>query len=120
MPPVEDDVREIPAPMQREAELAVFAALADPTRRQLLELLVEVGRASATVLAGHVPVSRQMVVKHLRLLEAAGLVGGARAGREVLYVAQTGPLDASARWLTELSQTCHRRQDGDHVSASGA
>jgi DNA-binding transcriptional ArsR family regulator len=84
-------------------EVAVLAALIDPTRRRLLDVLVEVGRASATGLADHLPVSRQAVVKHLNVLEAAGLVGAVRAGREVIYVAEPGPLNASARWLAELS-----------------
>ena len=87
----------------------VLAALADPTRRQLLDALVDVGRASATTLAGRLPVSRQAVVKHLQVLEIAGLVTGVRAGREVLYSARPAPLTASARWLSELSATWDRR-----------
>jgi DNA-binding transcriptional ArsR family regulator len=82
---------------------AVLAALADPTRRQLLDVPVHLGRASATTLANRLPVSRQAVVKHLHVLEAAGLVEGVRAGREVLYVASSRPLDASSRWLANLS-----------------
>lgn len=82
---------------------AVLAALADPMRRRLLDVLVDAGRASATTLGGRLPVSRQAVGKHLRVLEAAGLVEGVRAGREVLYSARPDPLDASARWLASLS-----------------
>jgi DNA-binding transcriptional ArsR family regulator len=88
---------------------AVLAALADPTRRQLLDVLVDAGRASATTLAGRLPVSRQAVVKHLHVLETAGLVEGVRAGREVLYSARPDPLDASARWLADLSAAWDRR-----------
>jgi DNA-binding transcriptional ArsR family regulator len=87
----------------------VLAALADPTRRQLLDLLVDVGRASATSLAAHLPVSRQAVVKHLQVLEGADLVVRLRVGREVLFSADTGPLDASARWLADLSSAWDRR-----------
>jgi DNA-binding transcriptional ArsR family regulator len=54
-------------------------------------------------------VSRQAVVKHLQVLEAAGLVQAARAGREVLYSVRPEPLDASARWLAELSAAWDRR-----------
>lgn len=82
---------------------AVLAALADPTRRLLLDVLVGAGRASATTLAERLPVSRQAVVKHLAVLSDAGLVHGVRTGREVLYQARREPLDASARWLTDLS-----------------
>ena len=87
----------------------VLAALADPTRRQLLDALVDAGQASATRLAGRLPVSRQAVVKHLQVLETAGLVERVRVGREVLYAAHPDPLDASARWLADLSAAWGRR-----------
>jgi DNA-binding transcriptional ArsR family regulator len=87
----------------------VLAALADPTRRQLLDVLADAGRASATTLAGRMPVSRQAVVKHLQILQTAGLVEGVRAGREVLYSVRPDLLDASARWLADLSATWDRR-----------
>lgn len=88
---------------------AVLAALADPTRRDLLDALADAGHATATTLAGRLPVSRQAVVKHLQVLEAAGLVTGARAGREVRYRVERAPLDASASWLTALAATWGRR-----------
>lgn len=88
---------------------AVLVALADPTRRDLLDALSVAGRASATSLAEGRPVSRQAVVKHLQVLEAAGLVERARIGREVLYGVRPDPLDASARWLADLSARWDRR-----------
>lgn len=87
----------------------VLGALADPTRRELLSVLVDAGEASATTLAYRLPVSRQAVVKHLQVLEDAGLVTGGRAGREVLYRVRSDPLDASARWLAALAATWDRR-----------
>ena len=87
----------------------VLAALVDPTRRLLLDALVDAGRASATALAGRLPVSRQAVVKHLQVLETAGLVERVRVGREVLYAARREPLDTSARWLAALSTAWDRR-----------
>lgn len=87
----------------------VLAALADPTRRQLLGALAEEGQASASRLATRLPVSRQAVVKHLQLLEHAGLVSGGRSGREVLYQVQTDSLEASARWMVDLAATWDRR-----------
>jgi len=98
----------------------VLAALADPTRRALLDILVDAGRASATTLAGALPVSRQAVVKHLQILEAAGLVEGVRAGREVLYAARRDPLDASARWLADLSDAWDRRLNAVKHAAEAA
>lgn len=88
---------------------AVLAALADPTRRRLLDVLAQQGQASATALAGRLPVSRQAVVKHLRVLEGADLVSGVRAGREVLYRVRPRGLDASARWMADLAATWDRR-----------
>lgn len=87
----------------------VLTALADPTRRLLLDALADAGRASATVLATGLPVSRQAVVKHLQVLEAAGLVTGARSGREVRYVVRPDPLDATADWLAARSAAWDRR-----------
>jgi DNA-binding transcriptional ArsR family regulator len=81
----------------------VFVALADPTRRQLLDVLAAGGEASATTLAAALPVSRQAVVKHLVVLHRAGLVRGARRGREVRYTVRPEPLDATARWLAGLA-----------------
>ncbi|AYY13905.1 ArsR family transcriptional regulator [Actinobacteria bacterium YIM 96077] len=87
----------------------VLVALADPTRRELLDALAEEGQASATTLAGRLPVSRQAVVKHLRVLEEAGLVRYGRLGREVLYEVRPAPLDSSARWLAERAAAWDRR-----------
>lgn len=76
----------------------VFAALADPTRLRLLDLMAG-GEATATSLAGHVPVSRQAVVKHLAVLDRAGLVEARRSGREVRYAVRPDGLSAAASWL---------------------
>ncbi|WP_344663232.1 metalloregulator ArsR/SmtB family transcription factor [Catenulispora subtropica] len=87
----------------------VLAALADPTRRRLLDLLAARGAASATDLAGELPVTRQAVVKHLAVLDAAGLVTGRRAGREVRYEVRSAALDATARWMATLAADWDRR-----------
>jgi len=88
---------------------SVLAALADPTRRQLLDLLATRGEATATTLAQRLPVSRQAVVKHLAVLDAAGLVSGSRVGREVLYAVRPAALDATARWMATLATEWDRR-----------
>jgi DNA-binding transcriptional ArsR family regulator len=88
---------------------SVLVALADPTRRQLLDLLAAQGEATATKLAERVPVSRQAVVKHLAVLDAAGLVSGRRVGREVRYAVQPAALDATARWMAALAADWDRR-----------
>jgi DNA-binding transcriptional ArsR family regulator len=92
-----------------EAADSVLVALADPTRRQLLDLLVAQGEATATTLASRLPVSRQAVVKHLAVLDAAGLVSGGRVGREVRYAVRPAALDATARWMAGLALDWDRR-----------
>ncbi|WP_151478779.1 ArsR/SmtB family transcription factor [Streptomyces albicerus] len=88
---------------------SVLGALADPTRRRLLDVLAAEGEATATTLAGRLPVSRQAVVKHLAVLDAAGLVSGGRVGREVRYAVRPAALDATARWMAGLAADWDRR-----------
>ncbi|MEU4739229.1 metalloregulator ArsR/SmtB family transcription factor [Actinosynnema sp. NPDC023658] len=87
----------------------VLAALADPTRRQLLDLLAAHGEITATTLAERLPVSRQAVVKHLAVLDAAGLVSGNRVGREVRYAVRPAALGETARWMAKLATDWDRR-----------
>ena len=77
----------------------LFAALGDPTRRELLELLGGTPGRSASALAALVPVSRQAVVQHLAVLEECRLVGRRRAGREILFSVQPDRLAEMATWL---------------------
>jgi hypothetical protein len=64
-------------PVPGAAELAIFAALADPTRWSVLETVLSAGTTSATRLANRLPVSRQAVVKHLHVLEGPAWSGAA-------------------------------------------
>jgi DNA-binding transcriptional ArsR family regulator len=81
---------------------AVFAALSDPTRRALMQRIVEIGDASATELAQDLPVSRQAVIKHLASLGHAGLVDSERAGRERRYRLTPSSMEAAMTWMTGL------------------
>ena len=87
---------------------SVFIALADPTRRRLLERLAT-GPSSATGLAVKFPLTRQAVVKHLGALADAGMVAKQRHGREVRYQLQSAPLGEASAWLTTLSARWERR-----------
>jgi DNA-binding transcriptional ArsR family regulator len=76
----------------------VFQAIADPTRRKLLQLLVD-QELPVTVISGHFPMSRTAVSKHLRILSDAGLVREQKIGRETRYRIQLEPLQELKRWL---------------------
>jgi len=81
----------------------VLAALADPTRRRVLDVIAARGEATATAVASELPVSRQAVVKHLAILDRAGLVTARRLGREVRYAVLLEQVDAAARWMAALA-----------------
>ena len=87
----------------------VIEALADPMRRRILDELARRGEATATLLAGGLPVSRQAVVKHLAVLDRAGLVLGRRAGRERRYQVRATALHDTARWLDQVAEQWDRR-----------
>jgi DNA-binding transcriptional ArsR family regulator len=92
-----------------EASDAVFAALADPTRRRVLRLVAERGPASATLLERELPVSRQAIVKHLGVLNRAGLVTSRRSGQEVRYALVPQPLDEVADWINAIGSRWDQR-----------
>jgi DNA-binding transcriptional ArsR family regulator len=81
----------------------LWAAVADPTRRRVLNVLLDRGEATATVVAGELPVTRQAVAKHLAVLDRAGLVEGRRLGREVRYAIRPQRLDAATRSLAQVA-----------------
>lgn len=92
-----------------DASDAVFAALADPTRRRVLRLVAERGPMSATLLERELPVSRQAIVKHLVVLSQAGLVTRQRAGQEVRYALAPAPLDDVSAWIAEIGSQWDER-----------
>ena len=100
----------------------VFDALADPTRRFVLEVLAGRDSASQSELAAQVPVTRQAVAKHLSTLHAAGLVRSERRGRETRYALDTAPLDEAAAWLERVGAEWDTRLAAlaRHVEARGA
>jgi DNA-binding transcriptional ArsR family regulator len=80
----------------------VFAALADPTRRWMVESLLREGTTSVPALSSALPITRQAVAKHLSTLDEAGLVERAPAnGREVRYRLRAGALQSATAWLQE-------------------
>lgn len=77
-----------------------FSALADPTRRAVLDLLRQ-GSQPAGRIAQAFPVSRPAISKHLRLLRRAHLVQERREGRHRFYQLNPGPLKAVDSWLEQ-------------------
>jgi ArsR family transcriptional regulator, cadmium/lead-responsive transcriptional repressor len=88
---------------------ALWAAVADPTRRRVLDALLERGEATTTTLAGGLPVTRQAVAKHLAVLDRVGLVAGERRGREVRYAVRPERLDDAAEALARVAAQWDKR-----------
>ena len=83
---------------------AVFVAVADPTRRLLLERLRHGGASSIQALGEGLPMTRQAVTKHLDVLRGAGLVRVRRDGRERLHELEPAPLEAVDEWLRPYAE----------------
>jgi DNA-binding transcriptional ArsR family regulator len=90
--------------MTGEGEQAdqLWAALADPTRQRLVDLILAAGGATATALARDVPITRQGIAKHLAILERAGLVEASRTGREVRFTVRRDRLDQASRYMAQV------------------
>lgn len=81
---------------------AIFSALGDPMRRQVISALSERGPSTATGLAARLPVTRQAVSKHLAALADVGLVTATQRGREKLYRISPAPLTEVVTWMADL------------------
>ena len=90
----------------------VLAALADPTRREVLAAVASrAGTATATELALELPITRQAITKHLTVLAEAGLVTSVRDGREARYRVVAGSLRPAADWIAHTEASWGRRVD---------
>ena len=100
--------------MSRAPERAVadvFFALGDGTRLSVVRKLGAGGALSATALSDGAKVSRQAIVKHLQVLEGAGLVAHEKRGREVLYSLELERLDDARAFLDAVSASWDRAID---------
>ena len=89
----------------------VFAAVADPTRRSILESLRRDGPLSVTALSTPLPISRQAVTKHLDVLEEAGLIVKTLRGRERIHELRADPLRGVEDWLAPYAAAWDERLD---------
>jgi len=87
----------------------LWEAMADPTRRKLLDLLVARGQATATTLTAEMPVSRQAISKHLSVLQRVGLIDAHRQGREVRYEVRERRLAEATGALSKVANRWDRR-----------
>lgn len=84
-------------------ESPIFAALADPMRRELIVNLAENSPRTATQLADEYPITRQGILKHLNILQDAGLVAVHQKGREKRYTLTPEPLGELDQWIKDIS-----------------
>lgn len=99
----------------------VYTAIADPTRRRILDLLAEDGR-SVTALAEPFEMSRPAVSQHLRVLREAGLVSEQRAGRQRIYRLAPDGLREVDLWLGSYRRFWHTKLAalGEYLEATRA
>lgn len=96
---------------------ALFGALADPTRRAMVDRLRD-GDLSAGDLAEPLPISRSAVSQHLKVLEDAGLITRVKSAQRRIVHLNTGPLSAASEWLMAAHEDWQQRFDNlDQVLA---
>ena len=84
-------------------EEELLEAVADSSRRRVLDLLLAHGETTPTALAAELPFTRQAVAKHLAVLDKVGLVTGSRRGREVRYSIRPEHLDLAAKAMARVA-----------------
>jgi DNA-binding transcriptional ArsR family regulator len=90
---------------ERKDADALFRALADPSRRKLLDLLHAHDGRTLNELCDHLDMTRQGVTQHLNLLEAANLVASVKRGREKLHFLNPVPLqEIYERWIAKFEK----------------
>ena len=94
---------------RRGDEEELWAAVGEPRRRRLLDVLLARGEATPSALAAELPFTRQAVSKHLAVLDRAGLVEGRRHGREVRYAVRPDRLDAASQAMARVATQWDRR-----------
>ena len=105
-------------PVADEDLSVTFAALADPTRRAILERLA-LGDATVSELAEPFALTQQAISKHLKVLERAGLISRSRAAQTRPCQLETGRLDGAADWIGRHRQLWEERYDrlDEHLAA---
>lgn len=100
--------------MSTSQEQFVFLALADPTRRLIIQRLSEEEAATATRLSAGLAITRQAVTKHLNTLVHAGLLTSRVEGRERQYLLRPEPLQEIAAWIAQIEAQWDAKLDALH------
>lgn len=82
----------------------VFAALADPTRRAIVEQLSDGQARRMSDIGADLPITRQAIAKHLAIIEDAGLIVREKYGREIRITLKPQPLESATSWLEDRAQ----------------
>ena len=86
----------------------VFTAIADPNRRKILELLA-ISAMTVNAIAGHFPISRPAISKHLKILSQKGLVSEQKSGRQRFYHLQPEPLKVVYDWAAHYEKFWNKK-----------
>ncbi|MEO4051879.1 metalloregulator ArsR/SmtB family transcription factor [Solibacillus sp. CAU 1738] len=86
----------------------IFLAIADPTRRHVLQLLT-VSNKSIAAISQHFPISRTAIVKHLKVLEQVELISAQKSGREKIYTLHAERLKELEDWLQYFDLFWHNK-----------
>ncbi len=89
--------------MTAAAPAAVFGALGDPHRLEIVIALCDAGPRSTLQLAQRITLSRQATTKHLELLQNVGVISSAKRGRERIWTVDPAPLTTAGDYLSALS-----------------
>ena len=95
--------------MNDQETQAVFVALADPTRRWVIERLTRRETTTASVLADQLPITRQAISKHFKVLDEAGLVSCQQVGRERQYALSPDKLTEATDWIDTIAEQWDQR-----------
>lgn len=87
----------------------LWSAIGDPTRRRMVDLLLDAGPGTATSLSERLPVTRQAVAKHLGVLDRVGLVHATTTGREKRYRVDEAQLERAVAQLSAVGHTWDAR-----------
>jgi DNA-binding transcriptional ArsR family regulator len=95
--------------MSTQVDDDLWSAVGDPTRRRMLDLLLDAGSGTATSLSERLPVTRQAVAKHLVVLDRVGLVHAATAGRERRFRVDESQLARAVAQLNDVGSAWDSR-----------